>query len=103
MKNYLQCMKGTSEMKTKDVTQGLIHVINSSWFLEKNHDLNVKIFNLITWYCDCKIKIGFLKLKYNKVICKVTFSFTPYPIFQWYPQSKEIFIKSQYKMLKFNI
>jgi hypothetical protein len=26
----------------------------------------------------------------NKVICKVTLSFTPYPLFQWYPQSKEI-------------
>jgi hypothetical protein len=27
---YLQCMKGTHEMKIKDVAQGLIHVINSS-------------------------------------------------------------------------
>jgi hypothetical protein len=24
----------------------------------------------------------------------------PYPLFQWYPQSKEIFIKPQFKMLK---
>jgi hypothetical protein len=30
-------------------------------------------------------------------------SFTPYPLFQWYPQSKEIFIKSQYEMLKLSI
>ncbi len=29
--------------------------------------------------------------------------FTPYPLFQWYPQSKEIFIKSQYEMLKLSI
>jgi hypothetical protein len=35
-----------------------------------------------------------------KVIRKVTLSFTPYPLFQWYPQSKEIFIKSHYEMLK---
>jgi hypothetical protein len=25
--------------------------------------------------------------------------FTPYPLFQWYLQSKDIFIKSQYEML----
>jgi hypothetical protein len=37
---------------------------------------------------------------YNEVIRKVTLSFTPYPLFQWYLQSKEIFIKSQYEMLK---
>jgi hypothetical protein len=30
MKNYLQCMKGTNEMKIKDVVQGLMHVTNSS-------------------------------------------------------------------------
>lgn len=33
---YLQCMKGTHEMKIKDVAQGLIHVINSSWFPKNN-------------------------------------------------------------------
>jgi hypothetical protein len=27
-----------------------------------------------------------------RVICKVTLSFTPYPLFQWYPQSNEIFL-----------
>jgi hypothetical protein len=26
--------------------------------------------------------------------------FTPYPLFQWYLQSKDIFIKSQYEMLQ---
>ncbi len=46
-----------------------------------------------------------------RVICKVTLCFTPYlpllwpplppyPLFQWYPQSEEIFIKSWYEMLK---
>jgi hypothetical protein len=38
-----------------------------------------------------------------KVICKVTLSFTPYPLFGWYLQSKEIFIKSQCEMLKLSI
>ncbi len=28
----------------------------------------------------------------NKVIGKVTLSFTPYPLFQWYLQSKEILL-----------
>ncbi len=35
-----------------------------------------------------------------RVISKVTLitlSLTHYPLFQWYPQSKEIFIKSQYE------
>jgi hypothetical protein len=27
-----------------------------------------------------------------KVICEVTLSFTPYPLFQWYPQSNEILL-----------
>ncbi len=27
-----------------------------------------------------------------KVICKFTLSFTPYPLFQWYSQSKEILL-----------
>jgi len=52
-------MKGKNEMKIKDVVQGLIHVTNSSWFPKTNHDLNVKIFDLITWYCDCKIETSF--------------------------------------------
>jgi hypothetical protein len=34
---------------------------------------------------------------------KSSSAFTPYPIFQWYLQSKEIFIKSQYEMLKLSI
>ncbi len=35
---------------------------------------------------------------------RVTSVFTPYPLFQWYLQSKkEIFIKSQYEMLKLSI
>jgi hypothetical protein len=54
MKIYLQCMKGTNQMKIKDVVQGLIH----HDFQKITHDLNLKIFNLITRYCDCKIKIG---------------------------------------------
>jgi hypothetical protein len=29
-------------------------------------------------------------LFFPKLICKVTLSFTPYPLFQWYSQSKEI-------------
>jgi hypothetical protein len=42
----------------------------------------------------------------NRVICKVTLSFgppfTPYPLFQWYPQSKDVlhFIESQSEMLQ---
>jgi hypothetical protein len=32
------------------------------------------------------------------VIRKVTLSFTPYDLFQWYLQSKEILIKSQYEI-----
>jgi hypothetical protein len=39
-----------------------------------------------------------------RVICKVTVSFTPYSLFQWYPQSEEeCFEKSQYEMLKLGI
>jgi len=34
-----------------------------------------------------------------KVNHKVTLSFTLYPIFEWYPQKKWKFIKSQYEML----
>jgi hypothetical protein len=34
---------------------------------------------------------------------QVILSFTPSPLFQWYPQSKEMFIKSEYEMLKLNI
>jgi len=30
-----------------------------------------------------------------RVICKVTLSFTPYPLFQWYPQSEEFFYKNR--------
>jgi hypothetical protein len=39
----------------------------------------------------------------NRVIHKVTLCFSPYPLFQWSPQSKEIFIKSGYEMLKLGI
>jgi hypothetical protein len=36
-----------------------------------------------------------------KLIPKVALSFTPYPLFQWYLQRKEIFFKkTQYEMLK---
>ncbi len=34
---------------------------------------------------------------------QVILSFTPYPLFHWYLQSKEIFIKSEYEMLKLSI
>jgi hypothetical protein len=34
---------------------------------------------------------------YNKIIGKVTLSFTPYPLFQWYPQSKEILLNFSMK------
>jgi hypothetical protein len=46
---------------------------------------------------------------YYWVICKITLSSPslwasfpppPYPLFQWYPESKDIFIKSQYEMLQ---
>jgi hypothetical protein len=30
-------------------------------------------------------------------------AFTPYPLFQWYPQSKRNFIKSQCEILKLSI
>jgi len=33
----------------------------------------------------------------NKVIHKVTFSFTPCPLFQWYPQSTEILLNLSMK------
>jgi hypothetical protein len=33
-----------------------------------------------------------LNSSHIKVIRKVTFSFIPYPLFQWYPQSKEILL-----------
>jgi hypothetical protein len=32
-----------------------------------------------------------------KVICKVTLSFTPYPLFQWYGQRKEILLNLSMK------
>jgi hypothetical protein len=35
-------------------------------------------------------EIGNIYLNTKKVICKVILSFTPCPLFQWYPQSKEI-------------
>jgi hypothetical protein len=39
-----------------------------------------------------------------ELICKVTLSFTPHhPLCQWYGQSKNIKIKSQYEMLKLSI
>jgi len=34
---------------------------------------------------------------YIKVICKVSLSFTPYPLFQWYPQSNEILLNISMK------
>jgi hypothetical protein len=34
-------------------------------------------------------EIGNIFLNTKKVICKVILCFTPYPLFQWYPQSKE--------------
>jgi hypothetical protein len=39
--------------------------------------------------------------QYNKVIHKVTMSFTPYPLFQWYPQSKEIWRMKKLQRPKF--
>ncbi len=36
-------------------------------------------------------------LAYIKVIHKVTLSFTPYPLFQWYPQSNEILLNRSMK------
>jgi len=33
----------------------------------------------------------------SKVICKVTFSFTPYPTFQWYLQNKEVWLNLNMK------
>ncbi len=37
---------------------------------------------------------------FNKVIWKVTLSFTPYPVFMWYPQSKEILLNLSLKCWK---
>jgi hypothetical protein len=34
---------------------------------------------------------------YNRVINKVTLSFTPYPLFQWYPQTNEILLNLSMK------
>ncbi len=33
----------------------------------------------------------------NKVICKVTLSFTPYPLFQGHPQSNEVLLNLSMK------
>ncbi len=40
---------------------------------------------------------------YIRVILKVTISLTPYPLFQWFLQSKILKLKSQYEMLKLNV
>jgi len=50
--------------------------------------------NVVISYNSIGLSIGAKKKKKiqtNRVICKVTLSFTPYPLFQWYLQSKEIF------------
>ncbi len=36
-------------------------------------------------------------MSYNEVICKVTLSFTPYPLFEWYLRSKEILLNLNMK------
>jgi hypothetical protein len=42
-------------------------------------------------------------MKSSSVSPPISSSFAPYPLFQWYTQSKDIFIKSGYEMLKLNI
>jgi hypothetical protein len=39
-----------------------------------------------------------LSLKSPSLSHPILFAFTPYSLFKWYPQSKEIFIRSQYEM-----
>jgi hypothetical protein len=41
---------------------------------------------------NVKFELKTLRLVINKVICKVTLPFTPYPIFQGHPQSNEILL-----------
>ncbi len=45
----------------------------------------------------CQIERNSKKHLYCKVICKVTLYFTPYPVFQWYPQSKQILLNVRMK------
>jgi hypothetical protein len=46
-----------------------------------------------------RLSVWPLNFETNKVICKLTLSFTPYPLFQWYPQSNEILLNlSMYEM-----
>jgi hypothetical protein len=47
--------------------------------------------NIITWNQNAQTKIGYQSYH------KVTLSFTPYPLFQWYPQSKEILLNLSMK------
>jgi len=59
---------------------------------ENNHIGGTEIGNI---YLNTKkviggTEIGNIYLNTKKVICKVILSFTPCPLFQWYPQSKEI-------------
>jgi hypothetical protein len=54
-----------------------------------NSHLNVVIsYNSIGLSIGAKKK---KKIQTNRVIYKLTLSFIPYPLFQWYLQSKEIF------------
>jgi hypothetical protein len=70
----------------------------SSVKLDRSHETSSEMYSLPPYRWWAWHLWTFIKL-----IGKVTLSFTPYPLFQWYSQSKEIFIKSQYEMLKLSI
>ncbi len=44
-----------------------------------------------------------LPLQSPSVSPPISSAFAPYPLFQWYPQSKENLLKSEYEMLKLSI
>jgi len=52
---------------------------------------------MMQWLQYRSRKSGFLLEDLNKVICEVMLSFTPHPLFQWYPQSNEIILNLSMK------
>ncbi len=52
---------------------------------------------MMQWLQYRSRKSGFLVEDLNKFICKVILSFTPHPLFEWYPQSNEIILNLSMK------
>jgi len=65
--------------------------------------MNLMIFHFIfsltsgNWKPSKSFLKKFISHFVNKVSCQVTLSFSPYPLFQWYPQSKKISINLSVK------